>query len=324
MDPFSKNIVQFNRQLGFGNLTFSNAEKFHHRKNKKNDGLIICGMGGSGLAGKILKEAQNEIGFALPIIIWTDYNLPNHGFKNPLYIFVSFSGNTEETVSGLKLFLKKKTGTAAVIATGGELKRLGNKHSLPMVTFAAGDLTPRQSTGNMFYGLATILQAAGFKLKVPEFTNIDPWTFESLGKNLARKFFKKLVVIYTDEKHRSIGYIWKIKFNETAKTLAFNNVLPEMNHNEIVGFERKQSPVAALFLLDKMHRRTEKRFALTRDLLKKRGVSVFDLKLTGKSKLEKTWRAVILADWTTYFLAKLNRVDPVETIFIDKLKELMR
>lgn len=324
MDSFRKNILQFNQQLVFNHLKFRNAEKLRQQKNKKIDGLIICGMGGSGLAGEILKGVQKEIGLSLPIIIWKDYNLPNHSFKNPLIIFVSFSGNTEEALSGLELFLKRKVGTAAIVTTGGELKGLGDEHSLPMLIFPAGDLTPRQSVGSIFYGLVTILQVAGFSLKVPKFTDIDPRTFEALGKDLARKFLGKFVVIYTDEYHRYLGYIWKIKFNETAKTPAFNNVLPEMNHNEIVGFDRKQFIVAALFLSDKTHRRTEKRFILTQKLLKEKRVSVLNLKLSGRNELEKTWRTIILADWTTYFLAKLNRVDPSETNTIDKLKKMMR
>lgn len=337
MDSFQKNILQFNRQLGFENLEFHNGEKLRRRKSGKTDCVVICGMGGSGLAGEILKGTQKETGHPnsapqmrpsefskLPIIIWKNYGIPEHNFKNPLYIFVSFSGNTEETLSGLQLFLKTKRGAAAVVTSGGELKKLGNKHSFPMVVFPAGDLTPRQATGKMFYGIATILQNAGFELKVPEFTNINPRTFESSGKALARRFFKKLIVIYTDERHRCLGYIWKIKFNETAKIPAFNNVLPEMNHNETVGFGKTNFPVAALFLRDKTHRRTEKRFTLTEKLLREKGVSIVSMKLNGKTGLEKTWRTIILADWTTYFLAKLNRVDPAETKIIEKLKTLMR
>lgn len=320
MDRYAKNILSFNKQLTTEGLSGFNLEKL---RNKKFGGLIIVGMGGSGLAGEILRGVSGEIGLNPPVIVWKSYGLPKHDLKNPLYIFVSFSGDTEETISGLKAI--KLKANIALVAAGGELAEIGRRSGLPSVAFDPGNLTPRQATGKMFYGIVKILNSAGFNLKVKNFTGLQPKNFELTGKKLARKLKNKLILVYSDESHKHLGYIWKIKLNETSKTPAFNNVLPEMDHNEIVGFENSRFPAAALFLVDKkINSRLLKKIKLTEVLLKGNGVSPIELNLIGKSELEETWRNIILADWTSYYLAKLNRLDPTETKIIDTLKALMK
>lgn len=322
MTPFERNIRSFNRQLTGKNLACSNTEQLEH---SNPDGIIILGMGGSALAGGILKGIQKEIGLNVPVVIWKDYGIPEQNFRNPLFIFVSFSGGTEETLSGIKTLLKsRKRPLIAVITSGGELRSITMKNHLPLISFSAGDLTPRQSTGNMFYSLIKVLRAAGFPLKTADYIRLKPERFFNAGKALAQKLRNRLVVIYTDSSHDYLGYIWKIKFNETAKTPAFNNVLPEMNHNETVGFTKSRFPTAAIFLGTPAHPRVKKRFRLTESLLKKRGIQTFKVPLQGKNELEKTWNTIMLADWTAFFLAKLNRVDPEKTEIIDTLKQLMK
>lgn len=325
-NDFKKNIETFAEQLGEKNLSARNLKRLDGGTWER---VVIMGIGGSGLAGDILRSAQDEIGLKAPIVIWKDYGLPKiaGNAQHSLYIFVSFSGDTEETLSGLRAILKngKKPGGIAAITTGGELERIAKIHGLPIVMFPPGTLTPRQATGMMFYSLIKVLRSAGFKPSVPAFERLRLGYAEREGKALARNLQKKLIVVYTDQRHKDLGYIWKIKFNETAKTLAFANVIPEMNHNEIVGFERKQTPAAALFLRDAtLSPRLNKRFAVTEKLLKARGVSTHTIKLIGKNLLEKTWRTIAVADWTSYYLALANHIDPKETRIIDTLKRTMK
>ena len=322
MDDFQKNIIEFNKQLTEKNLRTSNLHKL---SGIRPDGLIIIGMGGSGLAGEVLRAVKKEIGLNLPVTNWKDYGLPEHSFKKPLYIFASFSGNTEETLSGLKnIFGGGKKSLVAAVSSGGELGKLADNKHIPFVSFSPGSLTPRQSVGTMFYGLTKILKAAGLKPRIKNYSGkIKPEKFRREGQKIAALLKDRMVLVYTDENHRHLGYIWKIKLNETAKNPAFNNVLPEMNHNEIVGFENKKIKTAAIFLKSASRPRIEKRFKLTEKLLKEKGVRVISLNLSGKNELEKTWRTIPLADWATYYLAKLNGQSPVETKSIDKLKELM-
>ncbi|MEK7212181.1 MAG: hypothetical protein AAB686_00705, partial [Patescibacteria group bacterium] len=161
-DQFQKNILEFNRQLSPGGLSARNLDKLRGRKP---DAVIVSGMGGSGLPGRILKMAAKEIGLNIPVINWHDYGLADvrdYRLKRPLYIFVSFSGNTEETISGLRQFLNLKPKTknqktsAAVIATGGKLLETADSHKLARVSFTGSGLTPRQDSGKMFYALIQV------------------------------------------------------------------------------------------------------------------------------------------------------------------------
>src|SRR3989338_3965185 len=325
MDLFEKNILESNRQLGRNGLTALNLRKLSGRKP---DGVVILGMGGSNLPGEILRSVRRELGLGnLPVILWKDYDLPDIGewrLKRPLYVFISFSGNTEEPVSGLAEFLKNKKRVPAVVAHGGKMESLARRHGLPLVLFPAADLNPRQYTGRMLYGLLEVLRASGLALRgESDLTGLSPARSRNAGRALARKLRNKVVVIYTDEGNRHLGYIWKIKLNETSKNLAFANILPEMNHNEIVGFERKGSAVAALFIHGRTGGRLEKRIKITQKILAEKGATVVPLVPAGRTALERTWRSIMLAGWTSFYLAKLNPVEPAPVRIVERLKKLM-
>ncbi|MBI4095162.1 MAG: hypothetical protein HY435_03145 [Candidatus Liptonbacteria bacterium] len=265
---FKKNILGWNLQLGFSHLTTSNLRVLARARPKS---IVVVGIGGSGLAGDILSSVRREIGLRIPLFIWKDYGTPGEetaGLLRPLYVFVSFSGNTEETLSGLEGFARagKIRENVAVVTTGGKMKSLAERLRLPCVEFPAGSLTPRQATGSMFYGIVTALRAAGLGLRVPVFPRIRSARGEHPAKALARQLKKRLLLFYTDESYRPVGAIWKIKCNETAKTLAFANVVPEMNHNELVGFETLRVPASAIFFEDPgTYPRTKKDFESQRN-----------------------------------------------------------
>ena len=330
MNHLEKNISEFGKQLTEKNITGANLEKL---SGLRVDGIVIMGVGGSARPGEMMSAVKKEIGLNIPVVAWKDYGLPDlkssYNIKKPLYICVSFSGDTEEPLSGFKLLLKKKNVWLAAVTSGGELKRLAMEHDIPLASFPANDLTPRQSLGIMFYGLTKILKAAGLKIKIKDLSKrAISNSFRKEGKEIASYLKDKTVVIYTDELHRHLGYIWKIKLNETAKNPAFNNVLPEMDHNEITGFDGGKFNGAAIFIESASNPRMKKRFKLTEKLLKERGVRVIELKLSGKTEIEKTWNMMVLADWTSYFLAKFNGVPEEEFNIINPkiviaLKKLM-
>jgi glucose/mannose-6-phosphate isomerase len=308
MDPYYDNIVRFPAQLGNRGLTVKNLAKL---RGAKPDAIIILGMGGSGLAGEILKAAAQELKIRLPILLWKDYGLPYHGFSRPLFIVVSFSGTTEEPVSGLRAL--PKNSRVGVVASSGTLMTIAQARALPLVTFPAGHLTPRQSVGTMFYAIIELLRAADLVSRVPSFFKLSARSSRKPGERLARKLYHKLIFIYTDTAHAPLGYIWKIKFNETSKVHAFSNVIPEMNHNELTAFDAPPKgarvPAAALFLCDsRMPPRLAKRFRITRALMRLRGADVILVPLTGKTFLEQAWRTLLFADWTSYFLGKQNGI----------------
>ena len=327
MDPYLRHIERFNEQLTRRGLVTANLDVL---RRKRFDTVILVGMGGSALPGEVVNAASYELGLRHTVIVWKDYGLPrvSHHHRSPLYIFTSFSGNTEETLSGLREFLKtprvKRTARAAVIATGGALLRLARANGLPVITFPAGDLTPRQASGRMFYAISELLFASRLTIRRPqEFTHLRPSLWKRRGYELARRLNRKLIVVYTQTIDYYLGYLWKIRFNESAKVPAFNNIIPEMTHNEIVGFTKPNLPTAALLLAHPTsHTRVQKRFQVTARLLRQEGVAAIPIPLTGRTRLEETWNTIMYADWTSYALAKLRRVDPRETEIIDGPKGL--
>ncbi len=320
MNNYEEHILSFGNQLGFKNLKEANLFKL---KNLKPDGIVVVGMGGSGLAGNVLLGLAKSIGLKTPILLWKSYDLPDIDFKKPLIIFMSFSGNTAETVSGFKKLLafKKKMAMAA-ITTGGELKRMAEAHNVPLVSFNAQNLTAREALGYTYYALIKVLRKLFPFLRIQDFSRqIKPLKFKNQAKKLAATINRSIPLIYTDSNYSHLGYIWKINFNETAKHPAFANSMPEMYHNEITGFEKQNFHFLALFLKDAASPKPiVKKTAVTEKILKNSGIKTIGLNLTGKNQEEKTWNSIILSHLTSLYLAKLKKVNPTQTRFTDQIK----
>lgn len=323
MTEFEKNIVNFNQQLSLEAIRFSNCGKLQNQPAGEPDGIIIAGMGGSGLAGKILQTEVFNLDIPVPIIVWSDYNLPRHYFHNPLFIFVSFSGNTAETLSGFSI--TPPTALKAVVTTGGLLKEWSEREQLPLASFPAGTLQPRQATGLSFYALLGLLKNVFPNVKIINLqTFLNSEKNRSLGRELARKLAKKMVMIYTTNNNSHFAYNWKDRLNETGKALSFTNVIPEMCHNEIVSFETRPQNIVCLFFNDSLdHAENKKRFNIVSKLLKDREIESINIELSGNNLFEKIFQSISLADWTAFYLATENNVDPADIKIIEELKKLI-
>ncbi len=349
MDPFKNNILRFPEQLSYERLRTAHLGRL---TSARPDAVVVCGMGGSGLVGDVLAAVKDEIGLKVPVVLWKDYGLPPASDipgRNPLFIFVSFSGNTEETVSGA-ITAHKKGLPLAIITTGGELFSKAKKHNWPLISFSSSlpsstekysfevrkssgpqkniseSLTPRQATGIMFYALTETLYAAGLiPRKLPEPSSFSVRALEIPGKAWAKKLAGRLVLVYTDRAYRHLGYIWKIKLNETGKQEAFTNLLPELDHNELVSLDRPHFKTAVILLAaPRPAGPMAKRIRANLELFRKRGIPVWTPALSGRTMLARTWRNIVLADWTTCYLAAQNRREPGETLIIEDLKRKLR
>lgn len=308
--------AQFNPRA----LKLSHLERL---KKQKPDEIIVAGMGGSGLPGELVVGMRNSLGFRVPVTVWHDYGLPQTKSKRPLYLCVSFSGNTEETLSGLTQILRRKRQAVALVTTGGKMKAIGEQHKLPMVTFRASDLTPREALGYAYCGLVTILRIVFPTIR--QFSpTLHPGRFNATAHALARSLRSRIPLIYTDQSHAVLGYIWKINFNETAKHPAFTNVFPELVHNEIAGLEDKKFPFIALILIDKPNAKISKKIRAFKTILKNFHVPTVELRLAGKNFEERVWNSIILSHLTSFHLAGLKHVNPLQTKSIELLKKLTK
>ncbi len=326
MPSYRENLLNFKDQLSFGKI-----ESFRPKKLSKArpDGIVIFGMGGSGVPGMILEKLAGELRIPVPVVSARDRCLPKTNFKKPLFIAVSFSGETAETIGAFKsaLSTKNKAGVA-VVAGGGKLKMLAERYKLPLALIKNdltprinlhGGLTPREASGIMFYGIVKILKAV-FPLKISPLKGLRPLGLKSVGIRLARAAKNQNVLIYTDNSFAHLGYIWKTNLNETAKIPAFTNTYPELSHNEIAGFEKAKGAWIIFWLKGKLSAADHKKIKIINKILAKKKVKNVEIPLTGKNQEEKTWNGVMLSHWVSLHLAELNKVNPRETKVINKLK----
>ncbi len=291
------------------------------------ENIIICGMGGSAIPGDILVTLK-----PLDVFTHKSYGLPLQAGNESLIICISYSGNTEETLSAFSEAVNRKLAVAA-ISTGGELEKLSKKYDIPFVKIPPPLVPPRLALGYMFSALCQILANQGIlgeeiiKEILEVGVSLKSEMVENQGKRLAKKIFQKIPVIYTPKQFREIGLIWKNSLNETAKILAITNYFPELNHNETVGFWKinemqiENEKISVLILRDpKEHPRILKQMAITKEIIEKEGVQVEFIEISGKSMLEKIFSTVVLGFWTAYWLALEYKIDPTPIKAIEELK----
>jgi len=322
-----KIILNFPLQFNRGLKVAKNVSLKHYRIVSTPNNIIICGMGGSALSGEILINLR-----PLNFFIHKSYGLPIQAGNGSIVICVSYSGNTEETLSTFKEASKRKLPVIA-ITTGGELAKLAKKNDIPLVVLPAPYTQPRLSLGLQF---AALLQVLANHYLIPDNyiheitkleTSLKPKSLENKGKALAKKIGKKIPIIYTPEKLKGLGLIWKNNFNENAKTLAFSNHIPEMNHNEIVGFwnigkKEIKNDIITIILRDKKENsRILKRINIIENILKEEGVTSVIIDIGGKNMLETIFNSAILSLWASYYLALgYYKIDPTKIEIIDKIK----
>ncbi len=296
---------------------------------KRAETYIVAGMGGSNLAGGLLKLLRPD----LNIYFHRNYGLPRlpkKQLKQSMLIASSHSGNTEETIDAFQKAMREKI-PVAVIASGGKLLDLARKNKKPYIQLPHG-IQPRTAIGHGLLALFKILgDNSGLREAGALSHQLKSTEYERAGKTIARKLKGNVPVIYSSEKNGILGYNWKIRLNETAKIPAFSNVFPELNHNEMTGFDVKEKTrelshkLFFIFLKDANDNpRILKRMNVTERLYRERGLPVEVVIVNGKNPLQKMFACILIADWTAYHLAKEYGVDPENVPLVEEFKKLIR
>ncbi len=283
--------------------------------------IIVLGMGGSRLATEILNMVKPE----LDIYIHSDYDLPifnEETLSSALIIANSHSGNTAEPISGAKMAIERGLNLV-VVSTGGELINLANQRQVPYVVLPHSDLPPRMMVCHDLMALATLIDFDVTELISSQ--RIDAEALRSGGVQVARQIGSAIPLIYTSERLRGLGYIWKIILNETAKMPAFHNCFPEADHNEITGFQGDWAAgFHSIFLQDDIDNRISQRMDLTSKLFQSHGMLVATIPLAGDSLVEKIISSIIMAHWTALELARTNNTDPLVVLEIEDFKKKLQ
>lgn len=321
MTRFEQNILSFPQQLNLNSLSFFDLAKL---KKAKPDAIVICGMGGSGIPGTLLQNIASYAIIDVPIVVWKDFGLPHLSFKKPLFIFVSFSGNTAETLSGLKLASRAKL--KAIVTAGGAMLEQAEAEKLPRAVVPAIDMEPRQATGVLLYGILGVLKSVFPRLNAPDLSEvIDPQPLAAIGNSLAAKLKNKTAIVCTPSNGSHIALLFKAQLTETGKTTTFCETYPEFNHNGIVGFDRKPKGLVALFPITQHETElTKELVSIESRILSNKGVTPVTVSIPGNNPLESTLNAALIAMWTGLALSKLHKVDPEKTETISEIKKILK
>jgi len=297
--------------------------------------IVLTGLGGSAIGGDLLRSyLANEL--RVPLTVNRYYSLPAFVGKNTLVIVSSYSGNTEETISAHKDAIKRKARVLC-ISTGGETARMAKKFKQPWIQIPPG-ISPRAALGYSFFPLLVVFGKLRFitpkdkdiketiqLLKNKSVLYSNPESPENIPLKLAERIKGKLPIIYSPAEYLdTVNLRWRGQMAENAKQLSSGNVLPEMNHNELVGWKvlaELMKEMHVIFFQDiGTHKRVAIREGITKQIVSQYAGGVTEVVSDGKALLARLFSLIYIGDWMSLYLAILNNVDPEPVAVIDYLK----
>jgi len=309
----------------------------NYKRNFKN--IVILGMGGSAIGGDLLSDyLADEL--SIPIVVIRGYDIPKFVDENSLVFAVSYSGNTEETLSALKKCLEAKARIIA-LTSGGKLALLthAQENNFPVIKVPAG-IQPRAAISYLFFPILKVLEKLGIAKErngeIEETHNILQALSKEYGakspiknnfaKKVARSLYQHLPLVYGSEGLlEAVAMRWKTQINENSKWPCFWNVFPELDHNEIVGYEIENKinrQVKIIYLQDKEGLlRVEQRREITRKIIEDKVAEFIVCPTKGKGKMARMFSLIFLGDLASYYLAILNQIDPSPVACIEDLKK---
>jgi glucose/mannose-6-phosphate isomerase len=292
--------------------------------------VLICGLGGSGIGGKLVANwLLNELD--IPVNLCQDYTIPKYVNKKTLLIASSYSGDTEETLSAIE---KAHLSGASIIAvtSGGKLADFCNKNQYEYILVPGGN-PPRTQLAFSIVQLVHIFSELKLvnKEKMQDFEIAsellisEKSKIQEEAKKLAEFIHGKNLIIYSDAKDEAIAIRARQQFNVNSKILCSHHVIPEMNHNELVGWADGNENHAVLFIhTGDVHPQNVKRFDFSKKVINVRTSNIYELRAKGENLIIRSLYLIHLIDWTSLYLAKINNVDALEIGVIINLKNSLR
>jgi glucose/mannose-6-phosphate isomerase len=317
-------VQDFNTQL-LDAIDKAKNTKFNSVKTDFNM-IVISGLGGSGIGGTMVQDYFAAKKIAMPVIVTKNYEIPAFVNENTLFIACSYSGNTEETLEALGKAEKKKAHIAC-ITSGGKVAEYAKKKNLNVIALPTG-FPPRAAFAYSFTALLTLLNQykaidASYIKDLYSASGIIASEEKAIKKEamtIAKKCVNKRIMLYAVDGFEGALVRFRQQINENGKMLACHHVIPEMNHNELVGWRQKDDYATIFFRNDTDHKRSQARIEINKEIIKKYSKTIIDIKSQGKSFLEKAIYLVHIGDWISVYLGQLNHVDATEVKVIDHLK----
>lgn len=290
--------------------------------------VYVAGMGGSGIGANFVSEfIKGEC--PVPYLIGKGYNIPQYVDQNTLFIASSYSGNTEETLASVNAAIA--SGAKIVcIASGGKLIDLAKSNDWDFILLPAGSPSPRACLGYSLVQQLCILNKLGLisetSLKsvkaASDLINFDQDEIKNKAEKIAQIIHGKTPVIYTTDRMESVAVRLRQQLNENSKILCWHHVIPEMNHNELVGWKHSHQNIAVLCFRNRDDvRRNAVRTDIVKEILSQKASSFIEIYSKGQSLIEKSIYFVHLSDWISWYLSVLTQADAIEIEVIDYLKK---
>ena len=289
--------------------------------------IFVAGMGGSGIGANFVAELIREE-CEVPFLIGKGYAAPNFVGKNTLAIASSYSGNTEETLETFQQILN--TGAKiVVVSSAGKLIELAQEHGLDYIQVPAGSPSPRACLGYSMVQQLFILNKLGLisnKIineveSASELLKKEQEDIQFRAERIAPMLQNKIPVIYTTDRMEAVAVRFRQQVNENGKNLAWHHVIPEMNHNELVGWRSDYNQLAVLYFRNKDdYPRNQVRMDINKEIISNYTSSIIEVYSKGQSLAERMLYFVHLGDWISVYLAAEKGIDAVEIKVIDYLK----
>lgn len=289
--------------------------------------IVICGMGGSGIGGRLVAQWVSTTA-KIPVLFVQDYQLPAFVGPNTLVIGSSYSGNTEETLIALEE-AKAKNCRIIGICSGGKLESFCKENSYDLIVVPGGN-PPRSALAYSLIQLAGIMDQLGISAgnllqevkSAHDLIVAEQAAIRTLAMDAAKVLQKKVVAVYAGADYEAVSIRAKQQFNENSKELCWQHAIPEMNHNELVGWGGGDDRHAALFLqTPDLYFRNQRRFEISIDIVKKKTNNVVVVESKGNTRVERTIYLINVIDWISLYLSELKNGDPIEIVVIDYLKD---
>ena len=296
-------------------------------------GMVVAGMGGSAIGGALARAMLGDHA-SRPILASRTYGLPAWTTPDTTVLCASYSGDTEETLACYEAAGALGAPRVAV-TSGGRLAELARADHVPVIPVAGG-FQPRAAVAYMTVAALEVARLCGAGPRMGSEIDVAADHLEQLvvewgaegaedseAKTLARALYDSVPCIAGSGLTAPIAYRWKCQFNENAKMPAFTHELPELDHNEIVGWQDASSlgRFAAVFLDDSdTPPRVKERIALTCELIGDQATSTHVVQSRGRTAVERVFSLVLLGDLVALYTAVLRETDPTPVEVIESLK----
>jgi glucose/mannose-6-phosphate isomerase len=317
-------VANFSKQLTEA-VAIGSSAKLTASPNKISN-VLICGLGGSGIGGSIVAElvAGNA---NVPINVTKGYFIPTYVNENTLVIISSYSGNTEETLNCMELAMAKNAKIVGITSGGKVFETCKSKNFDCIVV--PGGMPPRSCLG---YSLTQLFFVLGFHKIITnnykseleaavKLIDSEENAIIAESKIIAEKIKGKIPVIYATTYNEGVAIRFRQQLNENSKILCWHHIVPEMNHNELVGWTEKNDNFTVLFFLDKdEYMRNLARVDINKEVIKKYASSITEIYSKGNSIIEKAIYFIHLGDWISVSLGEMRGADLMEVNVINHLK----